>query len=96
MLARHRCKVGIAFTLIELLVVVAIIAVLVAVLLPALTGARESAKGLRCVNNIRQLAMANVTYGNDNFDTWPRCATLLDSDYENTYLFSGSGGGDRE
>ena len=72
------------FTLIELLVVVAIIAVLIAILLPSLHSARESAKGTLCVGNIRQLATANVMYGNDNFDTWPRQAVCSFSDPENT------------
>jgi len=59
-----------AFTLIELLVVVAIIAVLVAILLPALSQAREQAKRVVCLNNLRQDAMG-VSYYVDDFGTMP-------------------------
>ncbi len=54
------------FTLIELLVVVAIIAVLVAILLPALNRARESARTLICMNNLRTLSMSVRYYLDDN------------------------------
>ena len=53
------CK---AFTLIELLVVIAIIAILAALLLPALKNARDSAKSVVCVNNLRQLSLAFQQY----------------------------------
>lgn len=57
-----------SFTLIELLVVVAIIAVLASLLLPALQRAKESGKSVLCVNNLRQLYLANMNYANDYND----------------------------
>jgi hypothetical protein len=51
--------------LIELLVVIAILAVLAALLLPGLQRARETARRAACANNIRQLYMAMMGYGND-------------------------------
>ncbi len=66
-------KVRTGFTLIELLVVIAIIAILAALLLPALSAAKQKARRIGCMNNLRQLSLACKMYADDNHGQLVSC-----------------------
>ena len=66
------------FTLVELLIVIAIIAILAAMLLPALNQARERARGISCISQLKQLNTGFMMYSQD-YDGWiyPSVRSLL-------------------
>src|SRR5258708_10436988 len=67
------------FTLIELLVVIAIIAILAAILFPVFAQARESARSISCLSNMKQMGLALRMYSQDYDETNPNIRLLCSS-----------------
>src|SRR5689334_9519535 len=72
MTERSAAKGERGFTLIELLVVIAIIAILAAILFPVFAQAREKARAITCVSNVRQLVLAMRMYAQDYDEHYPQ------------------------
>lgn len=70
--SRRRAHIRRAFTLIELLVVIAIIAILAAILFPVFAQAREKARAITCMSNLKQLGTAYMMYVQDSDEVFPR------------------------
>jgi prepilin-type N-terminal cleavage/methylation domain-containing protein len=68
---RSSVSVRRGFTLIELLVVIAIIAILAAILFPVFAQAREKARGISCISNLKQSGTATLMYAQDYDETFP-------------------------
>jgi prepilin-type N-terminal cleavage/methylation domain-containing protein len=79
-------KTRCGFTLVELLVVITIIGMLMALLLPAVNGARESARRALCLNNLKQLVTATQSYGARHHGELPGYVNVVgkSSDVTNT------------
>ena len=93
-LIRSRNRTNEGFTLVELLVVIAIIGILVALLLPAIQAAREAARRAQCINNLKQIGVAVLSYNDvhkelpagDSYSTFERNVRVVNAGSILVYL----------
>ena len=76
------------FTLVELLITIAIIAILASMLLPALHKARQKAKDITCLSNLKQMGLFLMEYTEQNSGYFPKANGLLNAGAES---WSGNG-----
>jgi prepilin-type N-terminal cleavage/methylation domain-containing protein/prepilin-type processing-associated H-X9-DG protein len=88
----HRNRERTGFTLVELLVVIAIIGILVALLLPAIQSARESARRVQCMDNVKNIGLGILNFvdsrkvfptGGSHYLTLPTGGFPLSKSFEN-------------
>jgi prepilin-type N-terminal cleavage/methylation domain-containing protein len=90
----HRIRTG--FTLVELLIVLGIIVLLMTILLPAISRAREEARRVQCLSNLRQLTVAWLNYANENkgricgAETQASTGRGLENDDPNHWVYNGT------
>lgn len=70
------------FTLVELLIVIAIIIILIAILLPGLRQAKETAKRIACLSNVKQIGLGMIEYSQDYNGYFPM--PIYSSNYPST------------